>query len=243
MNKLLSGLVICLFAMSNRPCCAQNESIAEISERSAAAQSLNPQLNRITQQLQQYQATLNESAGYPGVKQIQKDLVGHSLAEGVTNGYRSADWRWTIKEKQISRLRIVQVLSKTPREYMAIVQMRLSNGYYAYNAKAKIKYIRTAQNRWKMDYVVSEGMYIVVTHEYDNFIRSEIVDDGWGGTYCLQFTNMSELSLAIGGDMLTYNGWQRFSVLLKPNKKASVGGVFNGGSVNDYRINFIVRDN
>lgn len=243
MNKLLPILFFCLFIVANGPCSAQNKNTAETDERSDAAQSSNPQLNRITQQLQHHQTSANEHAGYPDSKRIQHDLVGHSLAEGVTNGYRSADWRWTIEEGQISRLCIVQVLSKTQSEYMAIVQMRLSNGCYAYNAKAKVKYIRTAQNRWKMDYVISEGMYVVVTHEYDCFVRAEIVDDGWGGTYCLQFTNMGELSLAVGGDMLTYNGWQRFSVLLKPNEKTAVGGVLNGGSVEDYRINFIVRDN
>lgn len=197
----------------------------------------------IIQLLQQGQPTTNIFSGYPEEKQIQHDLVGHSLAEGVTNGYRPEDWCWKIEEGQISQLRIVEVLEKTQNQYLLIVQMRLSKDYYAYDAKVKIKYILTSQNRWKIDYVVSQGMYIVNTHEYDNYIRSSIVEDGWGGTYCVQFTNQSELSLIVGGDYLTSNGWKRFTAHVPPHGTATAGGLFNGGTVSDYRINFVVRIN
>lgn len=199
------------------------------------------QVDRIVQQLQQHQAALNESEGYPGARQIQKDLAGHSLSEGVENGYREDDWRWKIEEGQISNFKIARVLQKTKTLYVVAAQMRLSNGYYAYDANVKIKYIYTNKNRWKLDYVISEGMYIVVTHEYDNFIRTEIIDDGWGGTNCLQLMNMSELPLGVGGSILTYDGWRKFSTLLPAGNKMTVGGLFGGGSVKDYRIDFVVR--
>lgn len=241
MNRLLTYLLLCLYMLANQPSVAQNESATagrKSSERTAAEQISNSQLHRIKQLLQQHQ-----NAGYPDTKRIQQDLVGHSLAEGVTNGYRPDNWSWTIEEGQISRFYIVQTLEKTKNEYLIIAQMRLSNGYYAYDAKVKIKYVHTTKNSWEMDYAVSQGMYIVVTHEYDGYVRSAIVDDGWGGTYCVQFKNQSEMSLVAGGDYLTYSGWKRFTVVLPPHGSATVGGTFYGGSVSDYRVNFIVRIN
>ena len=243
MSRLLFILVISLSLITNWPCYSQHkDTITEETEHDSS-QSSNQQLNRITRQLQQHQAALNESVGYPSVKQIQKDLVGHSLAEGVENGYRPADWRWKIEEGQISKFRITQVLKKSKSQYVLMAQMCLSNGHYAYDTKVKTKYVYTTKDRWRMDYVISEGMNIVVTHEYDKFIRSEIVDDGWGGTYCVLFTNISELSLCVGGDILTNNDWQRFSKVVPAGENATVGGVFGGGSVEDYRINFVVRVN
>lgn len=200
-------------------------------------------MRQIIRQLQAKQEAVVQANQYPGTMQIQRDLVGHSLAEGVSDGYRPEEWRWVIEEGQIRHFRIREVVEKSKKQYVVIAQMRLSNGYYAYDANIKIKYVCTSQKQWKFDYVVSQGMYIVVTHEYDDFIKSAIVDDGWGGTHCLRLTNISELSLGIGGAILTYNGWQRFSTVVQPNGKAAVGGLAGGGSVQDFRIDFIVRVN
>ena len=245
MKYFLSLLGLAWAVLVGQPLFAQNEKTqAETVERSSTGPQNKPQLNRIVDRLRQQQAAANGTTGYPDAKQIQHDLVGHSLAEGVDNGYRPDDWCWTIEEGQISRLRVVRILEKTDKQYLAEVQMRLSNGYYAYDAKVKIKYILAAQNRWKMDYAVSQGMYIVVTHEYDACVRSSIADDGWGGgTNCALFTNRSEMSLVVGGDYLTDAGWQRFTVRLSPHSSAAAGGVLNGGHVYDYRINFVVRIN
>lgn len=245
MKHLLLIIATFLCLSANWPCYSQHNNVVVGADESEfdSKQTANPQLNRITQQLQQYQVTLNESAGYPDISQIQKDLIGHSLAEGVENGYRQDDWRWKIEEGQISQFKIAQVVKKTKGQYVIVAKMRLSNGYYSYDANVKIKYVYTTKNRWKLDYVVSEGMYIVVTHEYDGFIRSEIVEDGWGGTYCLQCTNLSELSLGVGGEILTYDGWIKFSKLVPAGEKVTAGGLFAGGTVKDYRINFIIRVN
>lgn len=224
MNRFLPYLLICTGMLLNCLSFAQNNA-------------------SVHQKLEQHLNTLNASSKYPTARQIQMDLIGHSLSEAVENGYRPEDWKWTIAEGEISDFRIIEVITKTKSQYVLTAQMKLSNGYYAYNAKVKIKYINTAKNQWKMDYAVSQGMYIIVTHEYDEFIKAQIVEDGWGGTYCVRFTNTSEVTLCIGGDVLTYNGWQRFTVVTPPHKNATAGGLFSGGSVLDYRINFIVRIN
>lgn len=205
-------------------------------------QTADSRMAGMARRLKRYQDSLNVASGYPGLSQIAKDLVGHSLSEGVENPYRREDWRWHIEKGEISNLRIAKVHEKAPDRYLFTALMRLSSGYHAYDAKARIKYVRSDKKRWTLDYVVSEGMYIVETHEYDDFIKTEIVDDGWGGVNCLQFTNKSELALAVGGDILVSSGWLRFSVLVPPGETARRGGFLAGGSVEDYRINFIVRD-
>lgn len=178
----------------------------------------------------------------PSIERIKRDLVGHSLAEGLSNGYHTDDWVWKIEYGQIDDLEIIDVVEKNDKNYVFVAKMILSATYYSYNVKTKIKYIATPDS-WNIDYVLSLGMHIIVTHEYDTCIKSSIVDDGWGGVNCVQFKNISEMTLVVGGDFLSYNGWKRFSRVVTPHSSAKVGGTFNGGSVEDYRINFIVRIN
>ncbi|MDE5561533.1 MAG: hypothetical protein K2J00_07040 [Bacteroidaceae bacterium] len=179
----------------------------------------------------------------PTIERIKKELVGHSLAEGLSNGYHREDWLWIIEEGQIKSLAITDTIELNEHNFVFKVIMKLSAPYYSYKVKAQIKYTTTTNLSWKFDYVQSLGMNIIVTHEYDTCIKSSIVDDGWGGVDCVQFKNISEMTMAVGGDFLTYNGWQRFSTVIKPHSSSSVGGTFGGGSVSDYRINFIVRIN
>ena len=73
--------------------------------------------------------------------------------------------------------------------------------------------------------------------------KSSFIDDEWGGVNCLQLKNISEITLAVGGDLLSHNGWQRFSTVITPFYSISVRETINGGSVKDYHINFIVRIN
>lgn len=179
----------------------------------------------------------------PTIARIKQDLVGHFLAEGLPNGYHSDDWVWLIEDGQIEVLEIIEILEETDENYIFVANMILSATYYSYNVKAKIKYTKTSINSWGIDYVLSLGMNIKVTHEYDECVKTSIVDDGWGGVNCVQFNNISEMTLAVGGDYLTYNGWRRFSTVITPHSSSSIGGTFSGGSVKDYRINFVVRIN
>lgn len=198
----------------------------------------------------EYQTTRKEKSSHPDPatslptpERIKQDLVGHSLSEGLHNGYHPDDWVWLIEDEQIDDLEIVEVLEENDKNYVFIARMVLSAPYYSYNVNAKIKYTATPYHSWNIDYILSLGMTIMVTHEYDMCIRSSLIDDGWGGITCIQFRNISEMSLAIGGDFLSDDGWQRFSTTITPHSSVSVGGTLAGGSVKDYRINFIVRIN
>ena len=175
------------------------------------------------------------------VERVKNDLVGHRLSEGVANGYHEEGWTFTIRKGCISNFKVTKVLEKTANRYTFVAQMHLSERHYGYNAKCKISYRRQSGQTWKLDYVRSMGMHIVATHDYDDCIRASVVDDGWGGTYCLKLTNTSEMTLVVGGDILTMDGWRRYSCAVEPHKSATVGGVMNGGSVQRYRIAFVVR--
>lgn len=184
-------------------------------------------------------------SGKPTPAMMQRDLIGHKLTEGFENGYHEEGWTWTIKRGDISHFRIVKVLEQSNTKYTVVAKMNINEEYFTYDTTCKISYRKSATGRnakkWKFDYVNSMGMKVVASHEYDNCIRAAVIDDGWGGTYCLKLTNSSEMRLVVAGDFLTDGTWRRFAVPVEGFSSMTVGGLFNGGSVSKYRISFIVR--
>lgn len=178
----------------------------------------------------------------PGTARIARDLVGHTLSEGLENGYHYEGWTWRIEQGEISDLAIEQVVQDGNGVYRIIASMKLSAGYYAYDTRAEIAYTLSPQGQWQFDYVVSLGMRVIATHQYDNCIRAAVVEDGWGGTYCLSLRNISELTLVVGGSIFTGGSWRHFSQIVAPQSEKTVGGLMMGGSVESYTIDFIVRE-
>ncbi|MBQ9230675.1 MAG: hypothetical protein IJ190_05765 [Prevotella sp.] len=175
------------------------------------------------------------------IGRVKNDLIGHRLSEGVENGYHEPDWTWTIKKGSISDFKVKKILEKSSNKVVFVATMKLSETYFSYDTTCKISYRRQNGQPWRMDYVKSMGMHVIVTHEYDDCIRASIEEDGWGGTYCLKLTNTSEMTLVAAGDVLTPNGWVRYARPIKGHEAETVGGLFGGGSVKQYRITFIVR--
>lgn len=177
----------------------------------------------------------------PSREQIAKDLVGHRLNEGYEDGWFSEDWHWDVKSGQIKALKILEVLRNTEKNYCVVVLIRLRSEVNAFNAKVKINYQLTKENKWKIEYAVSLGMDIVRTHKYDDCLSFKIVDDGWGGVNYLRITNNSGIELGCAGYIQTYDKWKKFAVRIAPYQTGSVGGTFGGGSVYNYKIEFIER--
>lgn len=141
----------------------------------------------------------------PDISQIQKDLIGHSLSEGVENGYYSSSWRWLIENNEISEFHIDKTLTDNANEYMIIAKMRLTSDVgKAFNATVKIRYILPDDDDWIIDFTQSQGMYIVKTHLYDDCVTVE--KDGWW--YYLR--NQCDVALEVGGKELEYNGWKKY---------------------------------
>ncbi|MBO7635076.1 MAG: hypothetical protein J6S89_00690 [Paludibacteraceae bacterium] len=148
----------------------------------------------------------------PDYLQIQEDLVGHSLSEGVEDGYYLSSWRWVIKEDEISDFNIESVQSDTPQDYLLVANMRLTSEVgKAFDAKVKIRYILPQNDDWTIEFVQSLGMHIVKTHMYDDCVKVE--KDGWW--YYIK--NHCELALEVGGKELHYEGWRKFSHVVEPH--------------------------
>lgn len=114
----------------------------------------------------------------PDYLQIQEDVVGHSLSEGVEDGYYLSSWRWVIKDGEISDFNIESVLSDTPQDYLLVASMRLTSEVgKAFDAKVKIRYILPQNDDWTIEFVQSMGMHIVKTHMYNDCVKIE--KDGW----------------------------------------------------------------
>ena len=159
----------------------------------------------------------------PNREQIAKDLVGRSLAEGVQDGYYPSDWRWTIKEKEITALKIESVLSDNPQEYMLVVMIRLTTEEgKSFNAKVKIRYKLDRNNRWIIDYAQSLGMYVVKTGRYSDCIHAYMDSSHF------MFENNCDKALEVGGRTFSHGKWKKFSTIVGPNKSSCVVPVDDG---------------
>lgn len=153
----------------------------------------------------------------PSINQIQRDLIGHSLSEGVDNGYYPSYWRWTIKEGEISGFNIEQVLTNTNKEYCIIATMRITSMVgKTYNAKVRISYVLPETDDWTMEFVNSEGMHIIKSGKYDDLVKLEKDE------YFYYIYNNSDISLEVGGISLYWvtpsrQDWGRYSEIIGPH--------------------------
>lgn len=166
----------------------------------------------------------------PNILQIQKDLVGHSLSEGVDDGYYSSGWRWVLKNGEISNFRIESILSDTPKEYLFVANMRLTNEVgKSFDAKVKVRYVLPQNDDWTIEFVQSLGLSIVKTQVYNNCIRTDL-DSYWS---VLRIENNCDTALEVGLKIFKYNEWKKISVIVNPHNSESLY------SVNDFRIGYV----
>lgn len=179
----------------------------------------------------------------PNIDKIKNDLASETLTEGFDKDrcWFSENQRWNLSKYNINNFTIDEVLRDSEKEYVIIASMRLENDRNAFDAKVKISYILPKQDNWEMEYVMSSGLSIVRTHKYDDLVNYEIKDDGWGGVNALFITNKSNVELVVGVDYVANRKNYRTCVMVSPDKRAQVGGVFGGGDVSSYQIGFVER--
>lgn len=167
----------------------------------------------------------------PNVEQIKRDLVGHSLSEGIKDGYYPSYWKWTIREGEVSNFSVEQVIVDSSIEYEILCNMRLSSSAgKAFDAKARICYVFNDTEGWHIQFVQSQGMYIVKTGKYSDCIKIE------KGRDYSDFINQCDISLEVGG---IYYGWptpaqkewMKFSKVIEPHQKYRMRY--------DYRIDYV----
>lgn len=150
----------------------------------------------------------------PTERQIQQDLVGHSLSEGKTDGYYQQSWKWTIAENSISDFKILSVDENSNSRYAITVSMRLSSDTRSYDAKAIVRYKLDDINDWEIEFIQSLGMDIVKTHQYDGCVRCYFGGGIAGGLYA---ENNCEIALEVAGRELAYGGkWVKFCCIVPP---------------------------
>ena len=202
-------------------------------------------INNAGETLQDYNEILPFFTGTnekPSISSIPYDLICHKLSEGVSKGYHKKDWTYSIENNSITNFGIDEVLTSDNNSYLIVSSFHLKGGNnFYYDTRAKISYINNG-NGWELNYVNSLGMSVVSDGQYDDCIICEIADDGWGGVNCLSICNVSECTLVVGGQIRTYNGWQKFSRPVSPHDSGSVGGTFGWGDVQDYIIEFVIRE-
>ena len=179
----------------------------------------------------------------PDEDQIQKDLVGHKLYEGFEKEkcWFQEDYNWKIGDYEIHNFKIEEILQNNAKEYTFVATMRLVSELNAFDARAKVSYWLPDAEDWKIEFVKSLGVTIVKTHKYDDLVSFEIEDDGWGGVNALFITNKSEIELGVGVEIVANGERKRYAVRVSPDKKSQVGGLFGGGNVSSYEVEFVER--
>jgi hypothetical protein len=164
------------------------------------------------------------SLSKPDANQMQSDLIGHSLSEGIENGYYSSSWRWKIEQGEISNFRILSVNKDNSTDYEVTAAMRLTAmSGRAFDAKVKILYVSRGNWGWQLEYVQSLGMNIVKTGRYNSCITSEY-DDWHDATF---IRNACEIPIEVGGKRYAWvtAGRQeciRFSEVVSPHSSVKV---------------------
>ena len=175
----------------------------------------------------------------PSREQIAKDLVGHTLKEGYKDGWFPENWRWNIKNGQIKALKIKEVLRETNTDYCIIVLLRLQSQTSTFNAKVKLNY-HIINNKWKIEYVISQGMKIVQTKKYDDCINVSLeLHWSFGFNFDnekdLVIKNNSEMMLYCAGYCYKFGSWNKFLFAVGPHETEKIE------YVEDYKIEFIER--
>jgi len=148
----------------------------------------------------------------PDVRQMQKDLIGHSLSEGVNNGYYNSTWRWAVCEDEISNFSIERIIKESSTEYEVVARMRLtSRAGKAFDAGVKLCYLFSESQGWYLQLVQSLGMQIVKTGRYSDCVKVE--QEGWW----YYINNYCEVALEVGGRELNCGRWKKYSHVVEPH--------------------------
>lgn len=155
------------------------------------------------------------SAAKPDIEQMKQDLVGHSLSEGVDDGYYSSDWHWIIREGEISSFCIDRVITESSNEYEINTRMRLTSSVgKAFDAKVRIRYLFSQAEGWYIQFAQSQGMYIVKTGVYRSCITTKEGSFGY-----FDVSNNCDIPLEVGGqEFRKYGGWgEKRSFVVMPH--------------------------
>lgn len=167
----------------------------------------------------------------PDVEQIKRDLVGHSLSEGVKDGYYPSNWSWTIREGEISNFFIDKVIIDSSTEYEILTNFRVtSRAGKSFNSKVRICYIFNNLEGWHIQFLQSQGMFIVKTGKYNDCIKID------KDSYSSYLINGCDISLEVGGVKYCWvtagrQDWEKFYTVIGPHEIFRI--------LDDYRIDYV----
>jgi hypothetical protein len=174
----------------------------------------------------------------PDLTQVKKDLVGRRISD-MPDGWHHKDWYWQVKSTDELKDVSITKITRNGNDLIYYVHLILQGEANRHEASLRITYI-LHKTKWQMEVIETKSMNIVRTNRYNNCIAAQI--EGWSGEFELQLTNRCDVSLVVGGTILSEFGgkWQKFTMVVKANSTESVGGLFSV-SVKEYKIHFIER--
>lgn len=141
-----------------------------------------------------------EGDGGGGDEEIEEGVWVEALNPDSHFNYRGLDNKTEPYRKHRSNGHLYGCFFDIPncKANILIATTRLENKLNAFHARVKVSYRLPDAEDWKIEFVNSKGMTIVKTYKYDDSVRFEIMDDGWGGVNALFITNKAEVELGVG---------------------------------------------
>jgi hypothetical protein len=175
------------------------------------------------------------------IQNLPNDLVGRKISEGP-DGYLGQNWNWEVKSANEVEMINYQNMGNIGNDYKINAQIYLKGEYTDYWVDIIVYYILRNYDDWTIDVIETNNMEIVKTNKYWNFITYNRWG-GWTDYYYFDFFNSSDIPLLIGGVQLLVVGgrWSKFSLVVNPNKKETLGGWHSHDKIRDIKFHFIER--
>jgi len=178
------------------------------------------------------------------MRNLPNDLIGRKITEGH-DGYRGINWHWEVKSANQVEVIKYRNMGNIGNDYKINAQIKLKGEYTDYTADIIVYYILRNYDDWTIDVVETNKMEIVRTDKYWDFILERTRNVGGINYYYVDFKNISDVALLIGGvEHLSDSGrWRKFSVEIKAHGEATIGGWGYPGpeKINDYEKHFVER--
>lgn len=173
----------------------------------------------------------------PNEEQIALDIINRYFGEATVDGYFH-DITFHICSGEVKDLRIENCQKTQNRVKLKVHFTLVKNS--SFKVTSELVYVLTdTDETWRIKSFGNCKVEIIRTGLYDNSIRTQIADDGWGGINCLRISNLSDVNLVVGGEIYADGEWRKFTTEVEPLGKKQVGGLFGGGNVTNYQIHFV----
>ncbi|MDR2913222.1 MAG: hypothetical protein LBV74_00040 [Tannerella sp.] len=165
------------------------------------------------------------------MEKIKNDLIGRTITEPTRMLYRS---KFEVKSIENVQDVAIQESKKTGDEIRYVIHAELNGEVNKYVADLNITYKLGNYDDWTIQYIENKMLDIVPTGKYNNCIKANLTESGWGIIQTVHFTNNCDVALLVEGVAFYNNDWHPFHALIKANDSRDASTGF--ADIKDFQI-------